>query len=258
MKTKNLVRVLAVAAVMAIAVLGLVLAPVLSTNAGITAEDGSKKSASCSVDCTAACCAGKGISATNASTKLAGDPASCSISNCSAAGACSFDGTFSQASGDQLEVFKQELATDGQLYDDYPLPEFDAFDLDGNKVKSSDLNGQSTLLVLLVGHCGHSIASLSILKDVAAEYADSDVRVVGVFLNGTKDADKIKLLAGIYSDDYTIWTYPDAALAEVFKTHLAPSYFFIDETGNIKKKLVGLKNADQLKKDVSGLIAQVN
>ena len=263
MKTKNLVRELAVASIMAIAVLGLVLIPVLNSNAGLTVADGSKKSAGCA----ASCSLGKGVNATNANAASEGEPqikfatAACAPGGCTASGpggACTFSSALADATPTDLELIKQEIASDGQLYDDYALPEFDAFDLDGNKVKSADLAGQSTLLVLLASHCGHSIASLKILKDVADEYAGSDIRVVGVFINGDKDADKIKLLAGIYSDDYTIWTYPDAALGDIFKTHLAPSYFFVDASGFIKKKMIGMKNFDQLTKDVSGFLASVN
>jgi thiol-disulfide isomerase/thioredoxin len=173
--------------------------------------------------------------------------AACATSDnrCTQYAACSLYGDLAGASGETLEMYKSEKAQDGTEYTDFTLPEFEAVDLNGNKVHSSDLAGRPAVLVTLAGHCGHSIGSIGVLQKVAEEHKGQDVRVIGVFLNSGSSKD-VKTLVDLYKVDYEVWVYPDASLGDKIDSHLVPTYLYVDADGSVKKKLVGMKDQQQL------------
>jgi thiol-disulfide isomerase/thioredoxin len=101
------------------------------------------------------------------------------------------------------------------------------------------------VLVTLAGHCGHSIGSIGVLQKVAEEHKGQDVRVIGVFLNSGSSKD-VKTLVDLYKVDYEVWVYPDASLGDKIDSHLVPTYLYVDADGSVKKKLVGMKDQQQL------------
>ena len=164
-------------------------------------------------------------------------------SRCSDYGACSLHGDLAGASGDVLEMYEREKAEDGRLYDDYPLPEFEAVDLAGNPVSSAELRGRPTVLTLMAGHCSHCHDSMPILADVIKKWGAEGLRVVNVLVNsGTPES--VNAWMSKLDPKFEVWVYNDAELGDLLGTHLVPAYLFVDAQGQVLEKLVGYQESD--------------
>ncbi len=164
-------------------------------------------------------------------------------SRCSDYGACSLHGDLAGASGDVLEMYEREKAEDGRLYDDYPLPEFEAVDLAGNPVSSADLRGRPTVLTLMAGHCSHCHDSMPILADVIKKWGAEGLRVVNVLVNsGTPES--VDAWMSKLDPKFEVWVYNSDKLGDLLGTHLVPAYLFVDANGKVLEKLVGYQESD--------------
>jgi len=172
---------------------------------------------------------------------------------CAEFGACSLQRNLAGATGELLEMYEREKAQDGKLYDDFPLPEFEARDLQNKVVHSADLRGQRTLLVLLAGHCNHCHDSLPILQEVQDTWSDRGVRLVAVVVNsGTVES--VNSWISHVEPRHEVWVYEDDSLGELVDSHLVPTYLFIDADGQVVEKLVGFKEKDQVLKKVASFV----
>ncbi|TDI14362.1 MAG: redoxin domain-containing protein [Acidobacteria bacterium] len=164
-------------------------------------------------------------------------------SRCSDYGACSLHGDLAGASGDVLEMYEREKAEDGRLYDDYPLPEFEAVDLAGNPVSSVDLRGHPTVLTLMAGHCTHCHDSMPILADVIKKWGAEGLRVVNILVNsGTPES--VNAWMSKLDPKFEVWVYNSDKLGDLLETHLVPAYLFVDADGKVLEKLVGYQERD--------------
>ena len=180
--------------------------------------------------------------------RLMKDPAGRAVlegSRCSDYGACSLFGNLSTASDKTLEMYVRERAEDGRTFDDFRLPTFEAFDLAGNTVHSTDLVGQPTLLAFLAVHCNHSIDSLPILQSLNDVYGPG-LRVVAVFIN-SGSVDDLNYWVPMFDPRYEVWAYDDADLGDEIASHLVPTYLLIDGEGRITTKLVGFKEEREIR-----------
>ena len=162
---------------------------------------------------------------------------------CAEYGACSLHGNLAGATGETLEMYKREKAEDGKVYADYKLPEFEAKDLNGNVVRSSDLIGKPTVVTLLAGHCVHCHDSLPILNEAVKVFGPQGVRVVGIVIN-SGSVENVNDWLPQTNPNYDVWVFNDDSLGDLLGSHLVPSYFFVDAQGNITQKLVGFQDKD--------------
>ncbi len=174
-------------------------------------------------------------------------------SRCSDYGACSLHGDLAGASGDTLEMYEREKAEDGRLYDDYPLPEFEAVDLAGNPVSSADLRGRPTVLTLMAGHCSHCHDSMPILADVIERWGAEGLRVVNVLVNSGRP-ESVNAWMSKLDPGFEVWVYNDAELGDLLGTHLVPAYLFVDAQGQVLEKLVGYQESDLVLAKVEGFM----
>ena len=119
-------------------------------------------------------------------SKLADDPRGQRLlagSRCSDYGACSLWGNLAGASGETLARYEKEKARDRTTYEHWALPAFEARDLEGRVVRSSDLAGKPAVLALLAVHCNHSMDTFPILQELHRRYAGESLQVVGVLVN---------------------------------------------------------------------------
>ncbi|MEE8277941.1 MAG: heavy-metal-associated domain-containing protein, partial [Thermoanaerobaculia bacterium] len=106
-------------------------------------------------------------------TKLADDPRGQKLlagSRCSDYGACSLWGNLAGASGDTLAMYEREKALDGKIFDDFAVPAFEARNLAGEVVRSSDLVGRPAIVAFLAVHCNHSMDTFPILQELHRRY----------------------------------------------------------------------------------------
>ena len=172
---------------------------------------------------------------------------------CTRYSACSVWGDLSGASGEILEMYMREKNEDGRKYEHLQLPEFDAFDLQGNPVRSRELRGQPALMVFLAGHCTHSMRTFPILNELAREYGSQRLRVVAVLIHSGSVED-VNSWIGKFNPEYEVWVYPEASLGDVVGTHLVPTYFLVNAYGHIREKLVGEKTHEEVTQRISTLV----
>ena len=175
--------------------------------------------------------------------KLAEDPLGQKLlagSRCSDYGACSLHGNLAGASDGILAMYEVEKAQDGRRFDDLRLPEFEALDLSGEVVSSTDLVGRPAVLAFLAVHCNHSLDTLPILQELHDSYGSQGVRIVGIFINSGSVED-LNYWLPRFEPRYEIWAYGDTALGDVVGSHLVPTYLFVDSRGRVTQKLVGFK-----------------
>jgi peroxiredoxin len=215
-------------------------------------------SSSCSAKkTTSASYASSGSCSSAKSAKYAKGSASCSVTAtaCADFNACSVKaGDLVKAEGEKLKHYEHEKAQDGVALADVRLPEFSAMDLAGNKVRSSDLIGQPTVLVMLATHCGHSYQSQPVLQQAAADYQAKGLRVVGLVVGSS--AESAQEWIGKNEIGYDVWVTPDVSVADALKSHLVPTYVLIDAEGNVKAKLIGFKDTKEVQKSIPALLVQ--
>lgn len=129
-------------------------------------------------------------------------------------------------------------------------------DLDGNTVDASVFGAHKlTMLNIWATYCGPCINEMPELGELAADYADKDVQVIGIAAdvamgeNGY-DADGLELAKQIVEKtkaDY-LHILPSQSLYETLLggVQAVPTTFFVDEDGNlVGSALVGAKSKDE-------------
>lgn len=175
--------------------------------------------------------------------KLADDPRGRELlagSRCSDYAACSMWGNLSGASGDMLALYEREKALDGSRYDDRELPSFEARDLAGNTVSSTDLVGRPAVIALLSVHCNHSMETFPILQELHRRYSEEGLQVVGVVVNSGTVEDANGWVPH-FAPEYPVWVVEGDSLGDLVGSHLVPTYLLVDDRGKLQELLVGYR-----------------
>ena len=113
---------------------------------------------------------------------------------------------------------------------------FTAKDIDGSKVTSASLFGNSkvTMINLWATWCSPCIRELPELEELYMEYRDRGVELVGILLDGTTDsaiesAKTLMIKAGI---TYPVLR-PSEDMGELLNVQYIPTTLFVDAEGNI-------------------------
>jgi len=178
--------------------------------------------------------------------KLAADPRGERLlgdHRCSDYGACSLWGNLTTATGDLLALYEREKAADGETYEDFALPAFEARTLTGQRVRSTDLVGRPAVVAFLAVHCSHSMDTFPILQELHRRYGAGGLQVVGVVVNSGPVED-VGGWVPHFAPQYAIWVHDDDPLGEVVGSHLVPTYLLVDADGKVRKKLVGFKDQE--------------
>lgn len=113
-------------------------------------------------------------------------------------------------------------------------PELEAFDLDANPVKLSDLRGHSLLLVFWSIDCGVCHIEFDALQKNAAQLRQKGLRVVAVAPDSAEEQ-KAHIEKGNW--EFTFWRSDPARrtlpLLYAVTSEATPANFFIDPTGRI-------------------------
>jgi len=167
--------------------------------------------------------------------------------SCSRFRACSFSRILDKERRADVDLYTTEKAEDGRTYDNLRLPQFEARDLSGKLVRSSDLAGTPAVLVLLSLHCNHSVESLPILARLA-ELKPEGRRVIGILVN-SGDVEDAKYWIPYhhpeYRGQYDIWVVGNTAIGDAVGSHLTPTYLVVDKNGRVDRKLVGFKTESE-------------
>src|SRR5262249_55731807 len=149
-------------------------------------------------------------------------------SGCDKYGACSLESDLTRATGDVWAMYKREKAQDGRKFSDFELPAAATQDITGKATNLSELKGGKTLLVMLAGHCDHSIQTLDILQSLTRKYGPQGLRVVGLFVN-SGSPENMRTWIPRYKPEYSVWVAEDVGIGKDLKSNLTPTYFLVDE-----------------------------
>ncbi|MFO1452528.1 MAG: TlpA disulfide reductase family protein [Opitutaceae bacterium] len=124
-------------------------------------------------------------------------------------------------------------------------PDFTTQTLDGKDVKLSDFKGKVVILDFWATWCGPCMAAMPHTQQVAAQYKEQGVVVLGSCTNDvrTKFESWVKTNAATYPD--ILWTHDkaergaDRASNKLFGVRGIPTQFIIDRTGKVVDIVIG-------------------
>ena len=123
-----------------------------------------------------------------------------------------------------------------------PAPDFTLFDLDGKKVKLSDLKGKVVILDFWATWCGPCKASFPLMKKAQEKYA-SNPDVVFLFVNTMESVENPKENAAkfIKANKYPFHVLidKDSEVSKLYGIKGIPSKVFIDKKGNFRLLAMG-------------------
>ncbi len=173
--------------------------------------------------------------------------------NCSKFSACSVDHNLMNATGDELERYRAEVATDGTSFSDRMAPDFTLPNTEGEQVSLSDHRGKNVAVVFLSAHCFHSLDTLPILAALKEKYADQDLEILPVFIN-SGDVEDLVSRAWEWSFEHPLLVSEGKEISEAYDSRMVPSTFLIDEQGRLTRKLVGFKDQATLDRAFGELV----
>ncbi len=174
--------------------------------------------------------------------------------NCARFSACSIDRDLSGASGEELARYEKEKAEDGAAIDPWRAPDFSLRTTTGSEVTLAALRGRDVALVFLSGHCNHSMETLPLLADLAAEYEGRGLEVLPVYIN-SGSAEDIRTWSASLGVGIPILVAEEKDLSEAYRFRMVPTTFLIDDRGMIVAKLVGQKDRATLAGAFDALLA---
>ena len=161
--------------------------------------------------------------------------------NCSKYSACSVDHNLMNATGEELDRYKQEVAGDGATFANRIAPDFTLPTTLGQSVSLSDHRGSNVALVFLSAHCFHSLDTLPILAELRRKYADQALDILPVFINSGNRED-LASRSWEWDVEYPLLISEGKEISEVYDSRMVPSTFLIDEQGRLVKQFVGFKD----------------
>jgi peroxiredoxin len=134
-----------------------------------------------------------------------------------------------------------------------PAPDFSAMDLAGKSHKLSDYRGKVVVLDFWYRGCGWCIRSMPQMKQVAEDFKEKPVAVIG--LNTDRDPADAKFVAQAMGLNYTTLCI-DRGVVDKFNVQMFPSLLVIDAGGIVRKFDTGYSptlHAD-LSKEIQSLL----
>ncbi len=137
-----------------------------------------------------------------------------------------------------------------------PAPDFELPDLNGGKVKLSDLKDKVVVLDFWASWCVHCARTLPIYAEVTAELADRGV--VFYTINLREDVEKIRTFLEENKLDVNVLRDADGAVARQYRVRGVPRAFVIDRQGKIAHvhNALSLDNKQKLSEELKSLLGE--
>ena len=172
--------------------------------------------------------------------------------NCARFSACSIDSDLNGASGEELARYEAEKAADGMTFSGKPAPEFSLPATDGETVSLGDYRGKEVALILLSGHCNHSLQTIHLVPELRRQFVPAGLVILPVYVNSGSVED-VKAWSASLDLGIPVLVDENGALALAYDFRMVPTTFLIDETGSITRKLVGQKSLEELRAAIEAL-----
>jgi cytochrome c biogenesis protein CcmG/thiol:disulfide interchange protein DsbE len=131
-------------------------------------------------------------------------------------------------------------------------PDFSLVDLDGNAVRLSELRGSPVLVNFWASWCAPCVEEFPLLRDAAAEHARDGLVVVGIVYQDRSEAARDFMVR--LDATWPAAMDPGGMVAEEYGIYGPPETFFIDGTGVIRARQIGLLAATDLDNKLAAII----
>ncbi|AWE06424.1 thiol-disulfide oxidoreductase [Lysinibacillus sp. 2017] len=148
------------------------------------------------------------------------------------------------ALGEQVGLEKDQLA-----------PDFTLFNLQGEEVTLSDLQGKRVVLNFWATWCPPCEAEMPHMQKYYDKYSEEDnVEIIGVNLTYSKEKlERVEQFVQNYNIKFPVLLEMDESVASQYEILTIPSTFMIDTEGRIQKKILGPLDLDALRNNVKQL-----
>jgi peroxiredoxin len=166
-------------------------------------------------------------------------------STCSQLSACSVHRNLAGAQGEELDRYHAEKALDGKTYASWKAPGFNLPSTAGEMISLAAAHGRPVAVVLLSGHCTHSMDTLPVLVNLREKYAAEDLTILPIYVNSGSVED-VRSWSSRMNLNYPLLVDESKTLSDQYESYLVPSTFLIDADGQVTRKLVGFKDQETL------------
>lgn len=135
-------------------------------------------------------------------------------------------------------------------------PDFTAQTLDGQPVRLSDYRGKVVLLNFWATWCPPCVRETPRLVQVAEQFKDQGLVVVGVNTTFQDDVNKVRQFVGDQGIGYQVLLDPEGAVGEKYPARLMPTTYLIDRDGKIVHTKVGEVDTATLLEQVGSVLEQ--
>ena len=144
---------------------------------------------------------------------------------------------------------------EASLANDFKMPDFKLYDLEGNLVSSSDFDGKVILLNFWATWCGPCKTEIPDLVKLYENYKDRGFAVVSIAIS-SGSANKVKKFAERWKMNYPI-LMGDARVVRAYGgIRGVPTTFVIDSKGNIQGAFLGPRPYKTFEKVISPLLPE--
>ena len=158
---------------------------------------------------------------------------------------------FEESSSASTDAVTEEATTEEPEEPTNPAPDFTMVDMNGNKVKLSDLRGKPVVLNFWASWCGYCVHEMPDFEEYYKLYGDEIHFVMLNTLSGGETVASAKKF--ISNNGYTFPVYFDEEKLAYY-TYGAyigiPRTYFIDAKGNLVTHAPGMINAEVLKQAI--------
>jgi thiol-disulfide isomerase/thioredoxin len=129
-------------------------------------------------------------------------------------------------------------------------------DMQGSKVKLSDLRGKVVVLNFWATWCGPCDAEMPMLVKTAASYAGKNVAFIGASVDEEETQKKIAPYIQKRQITYPIWIgATDDDMKHLQLGNIVPATLFLDETGVVRARILGQMKPGEIEERVNWLLA---
>jgi peroxiredoxin len=137
---------------------------------------------------------------------------------------------------------------------DYPAPELDLMDTDGNPVTLADYRGQVVLVNNWATWCPPCKAEMPELEAYYLAHRNTGFTIIGI--DAGDPAEEVKEFIDLNGISFPMWLDPDGQALRAFMNNGLPSSYVIDKTGTVRLAWTGGINQATLEKYVTPLLEE--
>ena len=130
--------------------------------------------------------------------------------------------------------------------------DFALVDLDGNPVRLADLRGRPVLVNFWASWCAPCVEEFPLLRDAAEAHADDGLALVGIVYQDRSEA--ARAFMERFGAGWPAAMDPGGEVAANYGIYGPPETFFIDRSGVISSRQIGILSTADLERKLSAII----